>query len=719
MKERVGKSTGKRSSLVTSIPRITTLAVTIVIVIICAIFTILSRNTISGLLDHQVDDVAHINALTAESYFESMDVYAAANASAVKSYKSLGQDAGQASIISLLKDTVSSGKVFSAYYAFEPNKFFPNTPDGLSYYAYQNGSGIGVDVLNDYTDYGGADYYAPTKESLKVHVTAPYSYTLSSGETVLLISLCAPIVDNNGEFLGVANCDIKVSDLQSLSYTTGDYTKAYSAILDPTGAYIMNTADASLAGTQDQTEGISDILAEATGSAVIKTIKNTFEDDKPAIANYNPITVEGTDLSLVSCFVVDQSEAYSSVYKMIMALVVIGIISVIVLALICIRVIRNSLAPLAPVMAMADKIRNFDLSDDGDYVFPNNELGDLASVFIKLSDNLKGIIADEDYTLSELASGNFTVQSRCEDNYVGATGEILNFIQTIRERLGKTLLQISGSADQVASNAAQISEGSQALAQGATEQASSIEELSSMINSINERIKKNAASAASAGQLSEQTSKSMEESKEHMIQLTEAMNNIASTSAKIQNVISVIDNIAFQTNILALNAAVEAARAGEAGKGFAVVAEEVRNLAQQSADAAKSTESLITTSVNAVEKGKDIAAQTADSLNQVSVKVSEANDMVINIAAATKEQATAVEQITVGIDQISTVIQVNSATAQESAASSHELSAQAQKLKDLVGGFTLPTEQNQGEISESPVIPAISDGSEDEDGEEQ
>ena len=211
----------------------------------------------------------------------------------------------------------------------------------------------------------------------------------------------------------------------------------------------------------------------------------------------------------------------------------------------------------------------------------------------------------------------------------------------------------------------------------------------------------------------------MEESKEHMIQLTEAMNNIASTSAKIQNVISVIDNIAFQTNILALNAAVEAARAGEAGRGFAVVAEEVRNLAQKSAEAAKSTESLITTSVNAVEMGKNIAAQTAESLKQVSVKVSAANDMVVNIAAATKEQANAVEQITVGIDQISTVIQVNSATAQEAAASSHELSAQAQKLKDLVGAFTLPTEQGQRAISASQVPPAISDGSKVEDGEQQ
>jgi len=316
MKKRDGKITDKRRSLTTSISKITTLAVTIVIVIICVIFTILSRNTVSGLLDEQVNDVAHINALTAENYFENMDVYAMANASAVKSYKTLGQADGQESIISLLKDAVSSGKVFSAYYAFEPNKFFPNTPDGLSYYAYQSGSGIGVDILNNYADYADEDYYAPTKKSLKVHVTDPYSYTLSTGETVLLISLCVPIVDSNDEFLGVATCDIRVNDLQSLSYTTGDYTKAYSAIIDPTGKYLMNTADESLAGTQDQTEGISDILAEAKGSAVIKTIKNTFENNKPAIANYSPITVDGTDLSLVSCFAVDQSEAYSSVYKM-------------------------------------------------------------------------------------------------------------------------------------------------------------------------------------------------------------------------------------------------------------------------------------------------------------------------------------------------------------------------------------------------------------------
>ena len=167
------------------------------------------------------------------------------------------------------------------------------------------------------------------------------------------------------------------------------------------------------------------------------------------------------------------------------------------------------------------------------------------------------------------------------------------------------------------------------------------------------------------------------------------MDEISGASQEIGKIIATIENIAFQTNILALNAAVEAARAGSAGKGFAVVADEVRNLASKSADASQNTAMLIESSIQAVEKGSQIASDTAEQLLTVVEGTSEIVTAIDGIAEASQAQANAIEQVTTGVDQISSVVQTNSATAEESAATSEELSGQAQILKDLVSRFKL------------------------------
>jgi methyl-accepting chemotaxis protein len=210
-----------------------------------------------------------------------------------------------------------------------------------------------------------------------------------------------------------------------------------------------------------------------------------------------------------------------------------------------------------------------------------------------------------------------------------------------------------------------------------------------MIQAVDSEIKANALSATQASEIAEKTKTSIIESNADMERLKEAMDEIASASAQIQTVISLIDSIAFQTNILALNAAIEAARAGNAGKGFAVVADEVRNLAQKSAEAAASTGTLINTSVQAVEKGKDIATETAEALLEVASFADQTNEMISTITEASNKQSAAIGQINLGITQISTVVQTNSSTSEESAAASTELSQEAGKLRDLVSPFKL------------------------------
>ncbi|BAK98410.1 methyl-accepting chemotaxis protein [Oscillibacter valericigenes Sjm18-20] len=680
--------------LTLQIPVIIAAAVLVIVAIMCLCFNILSRNVVTDLMNKEIEYIANQNAQTANLYLETMDVYAEALAGDVQRYRNFGREISEPMIIESLKDAVNSGRVFSAYFAFEPNAFFPDTPDGLSYYAYQDGGSITVDIGSDYTVYRDGDYYAPTKENLQTHVTAPYSYQLSSGKTVWLITLSTPVIDGSGHFLGVATCDIQTESIGALEYTTGGYSTAYSCILDNTGTYIAHTCDESKIGTQETDTSLADALpAVLSGENVVKEISNSYFGNKAALAIYQPITLDGTDLTWVSSFVVNKSEAYSAVTSITIALIILGLIGIAVLALLCFAIIRRSLAPIAPLMRLAEKMGRYDLSEDAQpYRFPNNELGNLAAVFLSMSDNLKAIIVDEGHLLGEMCAGNFTVQSQCADKYAGELGKLLNSIGQISVTLGSTLLKIDSASNNVSANAEQVSAGAQTLAQGATEQASSVEELAATISEVSGQIGETSKNAEEARHKVDETGVMMEQCDRQMKEMVAAMGEISENSQQIGRIIKTIEDIAFQTNILALNAAVEAARAGEAGKGFAVVADEVRNLAGKSAAASKDTAALIEAAVQSVTKGAGIANTTATTLDAVAENSRATAEMVEKIAEAARQQASSITQISLGIDQISSVVQTNSATSEESAASSEEMSAQAQTLKDLVGQFKLNRE---------------------------
>ncbi|MDX2109506.1 MAG: methyl-accepting chemotaxis protein [Verrucomicrobiota bacterium] len=243
---------------------------------------------------------------------------------------------------------------------------------------------------------------------------------------------------------------------------------------------------------------------------------------------------------------------------------------------------------------------------------------------------------------------------------------------------------LNEGANQVAAAAGQVSASSQSLAEGASEQAASLEETSSSLEEMSSMTKRNAENAQQAKELSGKTRSVADVGAEDMHSMNEAMTAIKSSSADIAKIIKTIDEIAFQTNILALNAAVEAARAGEAGAGFAVVAEEVRNLAQRSAQAAKETAAKIEDAINKTEQGVRVSTKVTQGLQEIIANVRSVDELIAEVAHASSEQSQGIDGVNSAIRQMDQVTQSNAANAEESASSAEELNAQSAMLKESV-----------------------------------
>jgi len=289
--------------------------------------------------------------------------------------------------------------------------------------------------------------------------------------------------------------------------------------------------------------------------------------------------------------------------------------------------------------------------------------------------------------LDKVAARDMT--ARVKGDYKGDHAKIKNSLNLAVDNLDKALSQVAEGASQVASASQQISGGSQALAQGANEQARSLEEVSSSLEEMASMTRQNADNANQARNMAG-------EADNHAKTGTAAMNKMSSSIAKIKDssdqtakIVKTIDEIAMQTNLLALNAAVEAARAGEAGRGFAVVAEEVRNLAQRSAEAAKNTADMISESVRNADEGVKIAVDVSKSFELIATSAGKVNGLIAEIAEASREQSQGIEQVNTAVTQMDKVTQQNAANSEESASASEELSSQAEELQAMVAQFQL------------------------------
>lgn len=345
-----------------------------------------------------------------------------------------------------------------------------------------------------------------------------------------------------------------------------------------------------------------------------------------------------------------------------------------------------------PMKECADRLTALaqgDLQSEVPDIHTGDEVEELADATRTIVDGLKMVIHDQRNMLGEMAGGNFDVDTNAETYYTGDFEELLSSVRGITVSLSGTLQQIQEVSEQVSMASGQMSEGAEALAEGATDQASSIQELVATVNEVNDQVAKNAENAAGASKDAVHVGEETTRGNERMQDMTAAMNRIDKVTQQIVEIIDTIESIAAQTNLLSLNASIEAARAGEAGKGFAVVADEIRDLAEQSAQAASNTRSLIEQALHEVENGNTMAVQAAEAFKEVSLGIENIVKVMEDVSAASNRQAVSIEQLDLGIGQINDVVQNNSATAEESSATSEELSAQAEHLNSLTNKFVL------------------------------
>ncbi len=289
--------------------------------------------------------------------------------------------------------------------------------------------------------------------------------------------------------------------------------------------------------------------------------------------------------------------------------------------------------------------------------------------------------------IDRMSSGDLTGRI-----HASGTGEVQRMMQALRIlQINIKLLvgQIKQSTEIVNAGASEIATGNADLSGRTEEQASSLEETASSMEELTSTVKQNAENAHQANQLVASTADVAVKGGQVVDQVVGTMASIKESSRKIADIIGVIDGIAFQTNILALNAAVEAARAGEQGRGFAVVAAEVRNLAQRSASAAKEIKGLIEDSVGKVDAGGKLVDEAGLAMNEIVSSVTRVADIMSEIAAASQEQSTGIEQVNQAVGQMDEITQQNAALVEEAAAASETLQTQAQKLSELVGAFRL------------------------------
>ena len=329
----------------------------------------------------------------------------------------------------------------------------------------------------------------------------------------------------------------------------------------------------------------------------------------------------------------------------------------------------------------------------------------LALLWLFVRKTVLSPIRDASRFAERIERGDLTAEIRTQSN--DEVGQLIRSLAKMKDSLGEVVRQVRSSAESVVTASGQVSAGTADLSQRTEEQASSLEETAASMEELSGTVKQNADNARQADELARSASKRAQQGGVEVINVVTTMSDISQSARRIADIISVIDSIAFQTNILALNAAVEAARAGEQGRGFAVVAAEVRSLAQRTAQAAKEIKDLIGHSVQKVDAGTQLVEKAGDTIQALVIDVARVSELMGSIAEASAEQSRGVQQVNKTVTEMDKVVQQNASAVQQSASAAEGMRQQAEALVRAVSTFRLKLEERPSAAPARGAAPRI------------
>ena len=597
-------------------------------------------------------------------------------------------------------------------------------------YWVRSGDKVLHEPLVGYAAPGLGDYYVLAHSQMKPVVLEPYAYDID-GKQQLLTSLAAPIMID-GKAVGVTGIDISLESANQTLAAIRPMGDGYLSLVTGSGNILAHPvkelSGKSIKDAGEMAEGWDGLIATP---GVVKEATLSSGETFLSVAYPVKLTADNSWFAVVS---VPKSTVFASLYRMAWTAAGVTALAAILLAALGWLISRRFIARIANVIGQTDRIARGDLNVELTDKEKQDEIGDLSrSLGTLLENNRRKVELEADarrareeqeqerqerarltsaqeeevhFAVSELAEGlkglaegNMTV--RLDKPFTGALEQIRSNFNMSTEQLREAMLAFSENASTIETGSKEIRAAADDLSHRTEQQAASVEETAAALEQITTSVKDSTARAEEAGALVARTKQGAERSGEVVRNAVTAMGEIERSSQSISNIIGVIDDIAFQTNLLALNAGVEAARAGDAGKGFAVVAQEVRELAQRSANAAKEIKNLITSSGEQVKRGVGLVGETGQALEAIVAEVQQIDQNVQAIVQAAREQSTGLQEINTAVNQMDQGTQQNAAMVEESNAAAHTLATEVSALAGRLAQFNLGAKSHAAAVVSS------------------